>query len=195
VLLKTPIWCTKRRNTFPWTYSYLPTVWHRQLPYEQTRYVYVPPHAHHTHTLPVSSAEAVPQHTYGGSGGEEYSSYSFTTSALHGGWVVSVTPRPRFTPGERTHGTHWTGSQVGPRAGLDTEARGKISCLCQGSNLDRPVVQSVARHYTDWATPAPTCLFKLFNNPVESLSRRRNMNIKLSTTSLHSNTRTTRRAA
>jgi hypothetical protein len=52
-------------------------------------------------------------------------------------------------------GTHWTESWVGPRAGLDTEARGKILCLCQGSNLDRPVVQSVARHYTDWATPAP----------------------------------------
>jgi hypothetical protein len=34
---------------------------------------------------------------------------------------------------------------VGPRAGLDTEVRGKISCLCRGSNLDRPVVESVAR--------------------------------------------------
>jgi hypothetical protein len=28
----------------------------------------------------------------------------------------------------------------------------KSYCLCQGSNLDRPVVQPVARHYTDWAT-------------------------------------------
>jgi hypothetical protein len=28
-------------------------------------------------------------------------------------------------------------------AGLDTEARGKILCPCWGSNLDRPVVQSV----------------------------------------------------
>jgi hypothetical protein len=44
---------------------------------------------------------------------------------------------------------------VGPRAGLDTEVRGKILCPCRGSNLDLPVVQSVARHYTDWATPAP----------------------------------------
>jgi hypothetical protein len=26
--------------------------------------------------------------------------------------------------------------------------------LCRESNLDCPVVQSVARHYTDWATPA-----------------------------------------
>jgi hypothetical protein len=42
------------------------------------------------------------------------------------GWVVSVTPRPRFSPGERTPGTHCTGDWVGPRAGLDTESRGKI---------------------------------------------------------------------
>jgi hypothetical protein len=40
--------------------------------------------------------------------------------------VVSVTPRPRFIPGERTPSTHCTGGWVGPRAGLDTEARGKI---------------------------------------------------------------------
>jgi hypothetical protein len=65
------------------------------------------------------------------------------------GWVVSVTPRPRFTPG-----TDCTGGWVGPKPGLDTEARGKILCPCRGSNPDRPVVQSVVRHYTDWATPA-----------------------------------------
>jgi hypothetical protein len=28
---------------------------------------------------------------------------------------------------------------VDPRAGLDTEARGKILCPCRGSNPDRPV--------------------------------------------------------
>jgi hypothetical protein len=67
--------------------------------------------------------------------------------------VVSVTPRPRFTPWERTPGTHWTGGWVGSRAGLDTEATGKIVCPW-GSNPDRPVVQSLARQYTDWATPA-----------------------------------------
>jgi hypothetical protein len=43
------------------------------------------------------------------------------------GWVVSVTPRPRFLPpGKGPPGTHWTGGWVGPRAGLDTEARGEI---------------------------------------------------------------------
>jgi hypothetical protein len=37
---------------------------------------------------------------------------------------------------------------VGPRASLDTEATGKIPCLCRGSNPDRPIVQSVVRHYS-----------------------------------------------
>jgi hypothetical protein len=40
--------------------------------------------------------------------------------------VVSVTPRWRFSPRERTSGTHYTGGRVGPTAGLDTEDRGKI---------------------------------------------------------------------
>jgi hypothetical protein len=42
---------------------------------------------------------------------------------------------------------------MGQRAGLDTDVRGKISYLCWESNLDVPVVQSVARHYIDRATP------------------------------------------
>jgi hypothetical protein len=41
-------------------------------------------------------------------------------------WIVSVTSRLLFAPWERTFGTHWTGGLVGPRAGLDTEVRGKI---------------------------------------------------------------------
>jgi hypothetical protein len=51
-------------------------------------------------------------------GGVEVQTHVFLTSALVGGeWSAS---RPsRFTPGERTHGTHWTGRWVGPRAGLD----------------------------------------------------------------------------
>jgi hypothetical protein len=66
-------------------------------------------------------------------GGErKYNSYSFSTSTLDGGeW--SMSPRGRaFTPGERTPGTHCTGGWVGPRAGLDTEARGKIIWPCLG---------------------------------------------------------------
>jgi hypothetical protein len=52
-------------------------------------------------------------------------------------------------PGERTPGTHCTGCWEGPRAGLDTEARLKMLCLCRRWNPDRQVVQSVIRHYTD----------------------------------------------
>jgi hypothetical protein len=53
--------------------------------------------------------------TYGGSGGI---ALSFLTTALDGGeWSAS---RPgRFTPEERTPGTHWIGGWVGPRVGLD----------------------------------------------------------------------------
>jgi hypothetical protein len=57
-------------------------------------------------------------------GERSYSSYSFLTSALD---EVS---------GQRHAPTalcpHCTGGWVGPRAGLDTEARGKILCPCRG---------------------------------------------------------------
>jgi hypothetical protein len=39
---------------------------------------------------------------------------------------------------ERTPDTHCTGGWVGLRAGLDTEARGKIRCLWRGLNPGRP---------------------------------------------------------
>jgi hypothetical protein len=74
-----------------------------------------------------------------------------------GEWTASR-PGRAFTPGERTPGTHCTGGWVDPRAGLDTEARGKILCPRRGSNTDRPVVQPVVRHYTAWANPAPGLL-------------------------------------
>jgi hypothetical protein len=66
-----------------------------------------------------------------------------TCSYLHLGtrwrWVVSITPRPRFTPGERIPGTNCTRGWVGPRAGLDAETRRKILCPCRGSNPGHPV--------------------------------------------------------
>jgi hypothetical protein len=53
-----------------------------------------------------------------------------------GEWSAS---RPcRALPPGKDSSTHCTGGWVGLRAGLDTEARGKVLCLCQ----DRiPVVQ------------------------------------------------------
>jgi hypothetical protein len=61
-------------------------------------------------------------------------------------------PCPRFSPGQMTPNTHCTGGWEGTRSGLDTEARSKIHC--RGSNPICPIVQSVVRHYTDWATSA-----------------------------------------
>jgi hypothetical protein len=59
---------------------------------------------------------------YWGSGGI---AYTFLTSALDGSeWSAS---RPgRFTPKERSAGTHWTEDWVGLRAGLDTVLKRKI---------------------------------------------------------------------
>jgi hypothetical protein len=69
------------------------------------------------------------------------------------GWEISVTPRSRFSPGgERTPSTHWTGGWVRPRAGLDTEARGKILSPVPGNEPRSPGHPAVAIHYTDWAT-------------------------------------------
>jgi hypothetical protein len=76
------------------------------------------------------------------------------------GWVVGITPRPRFTPGERTPGTHWTGGWVGPRAGLDTEVRGKILLPLSGIEPRSPgrPVRSQKLHWLSY--PAPIKYYK-----------------------------------
>jgi hypothetical protein len=43
-----------------------------------------------------------------------------------------------LNPGERIAGTHWTGGWMDLRAGLNTETRGKIICLCRGPNPVQP---------------------------------------------------------
>jgi hypothetical protein len=60
------------------------------------------------------------------------------------GWVVSVTLRPRFTPG-----AYWIGGWVDFGVGREKEANGKLLYLCRGSNPYRSINQSVFRHYTD----------------------------------------------
>jgi hypothetical protein len=64
------------------------------------------------------------------------------------GWVVSITPLPRFIPGERTPGTSLVGIWVGPRAGLDTEAGGKILLPLPGIE-PRTMPQSLMLHSKD----------------------------------------------
>jgi hypothetical protein len=60
-------------------------------------------------------------------------------------WVVSVTPRPRFTPGEMTPGTQWRGDWVGPRAGWKQRLEEEFF---PPAGDRTPVVQSVVRNYT-----------------------------------------------
>jgi hypothetical protein len=64
--------------------------------------------------------------------------------------VVSVTPRPRFRPGERTPPvTIVQEAGWAPEPVWTQRLEEKSFRLCRGSNLDHPVVQSVARHYTN----------------------------------------------
>jgi hypothetical protein len=77
--------------------------------------------------------------------------------------VVSITPRLRFTPGERTPGTHWAGGWVGPRAGLEAETRRKVLCLCQGLNPGH-LVHSQSLYWLSylgsWAPILPNYVWK-----------------------------------
>jgi hypothetical protein len=93
---------------------------------------------------------AVPQHTYGGAKGERrYSSYSFTTSALAGGELSASRPCRALLSGKGppvpiVQETGWTLETVWTQRLEEKSFR-----LCWGSNFDRPVFQSVARHCTD----------------------------------------------
>jgi hypothetical protein len=71
----------------------------------------------------------------------------FLTSALVGGeWSTS---RPgRFTHGDRTPGTHWTGGWVDLRTGLDALEKRKLLTLPDW-NSDPTIVQPVASRCTD----------------------------------------------
>jgi hypothetical protein len=71
------------------------------------------------------------------------SSYSFTTSALDGVSGQGHAPAALYS---RVKDPLPTGQEAEEMLEMLEE---KSSCLCRGSNLDRPVVQSVARHYTD----------------------------------------------
>jgi hypothetical protein len=61
----------------------------------------------------------------------------FLTLAL-GGREWSASRLGRFTARESAPNTHWIGSWVGPRAGLDDVEKIKISFPCQESNFGLP---------------------------------------------------------
>jgi hypothetical protein len=57
-----------------------------------------------------------------------------------------------FSPGERTPVPIVQEAGWVPEPVWTQRLEEKSFRLCRGSNVDRAVVQPVARHYTDWAT-------------------------------------------
>jgi hypothetical protein len=86
-----------------------------------------------------SKSKAVSLHAVEAHGGEKV--WLLLILNLDTRWGVSGQHHApaALNPRGRTPGTHWTGGWVGPRAGLDTETRRKILCVCWGSNPGRPV--------------------------------------------------------
>jgi hypothetical protein len=100
-----------------------------------------------------------------------YSSYSFTTSALGGGDWSASRPSRALIPGKGplvpiVQEAGWVPEPVWTQG-----ARGKISCLCKGSNLDRHG-RPVRSQTLNWANLAPTQYLSVNSWPAAaSLSR------------------------
>jgi hypothetical protein len=88
-------------------------------------------------------------------GGEEYSFYSFSTSVLDWGgggeWSALRPDRPQ-APGKQPPLPIVQEAGLFPELVWTQRLEEKSFRLCRRSNLDRPVIQPVARHYTDLAT-------------------------------------------
>jgi len=92
-----------------------------------------------------SVGKAVPQHIYGLAGGRRGGIAPTHSRPRHWmGWVVSVTPRPRFAPGKGPPVPIGQETGWAPEPVWKQRLEEKSSCPCRGSNTDRPVV----RHYT-----------------------------------------------
>jgi hypothetical protein len=80
-----------------------------------------------------------------------YSPYS-STSALDGGKLSASHPARALAKGKGPPVPIVQEAGWAPEPVWTQRLEEKSFCLRRGSNLDRPVVQPVARYYTDWAT-------------------------------------------
>jgi hypothetical protein len=85
-------------------------------------------------------------------GGEDYSCYTFTTSALDADECSESRLGRALPPGEGPAVPIVQEAGWAPDPVWTQRLEEKSSWPCQVSNLDRPDVQPLARHYTDWAT-------------------------------------------
>jgi hypothetical protein len=80
--------------------------------------------------------------------------YSSTRSCPRARWGEWSASRPvRFTSGERVTGTHWIGGWVGPRAGLDAEAKRTILApACNRTAVVRRVAYYIIYKCRKWSS-------------------------------------------
>jgi hypothetical protein len=101
----------------------------------------------------LAKARAVPLHAMKALGGRKEG--TAPTHSLDGGeWSASY-PGHNLAPGKGLPVpiVQVAGWAPGP---VYTQRLGeKFFRLCRGTDLDRPVIQSMARHYTDWAAQSP----------------------------------------
>jgi hypothetical protein len=83
-----------------------------------------------------------------GLGGEEVQFLLILDLGTYGGEWSASRPGRDLAPGKGPRYPLYRGLG-GPQSRSGHRGYRKILSLCRGSNLDRPVVQSVARHYTD----------------------------------------------
>jgi hypothetical protein len=80
--------------------------------------------------------------------------FSTSSSTLDWGEWLASSPGRYLPPGKRLPVPIVQEAGWAPEPVWTQRLEEKSFCLCRGSNLDRPVIQSVVRHYTDLATPA-----------------------------------------
>jgi hypothetical protein len=86
-----------------------------------------------------------------------YSSYSILTSVLDGVSGQLHAPAALWRPVTIVQEAGWA-----PEPVWTQRLQEKSSRLCRESNLDRPVVKSVARHCINWATSSPCKLARAY---------------------------------
>jgi hypothetical protein len=81
-----------------------------------------------------------------------YSSYSFSTSAIDGGEWSASCPGRAIAPGKGPPVPIIQEAGWAPEPVWSQRLEEKSFRPCRGSNPERPLVQHVTRHYSDWAT-------------------------------------------
>jgi hypothetical protein len=102
-------------------------------------------------SLCLIKAKAVPLHATKALGGEEVQFLLIHDVGTRWAWVVSIRPRPRISPGKGSPVPIGQETGWAPEPVWTQRLEEKSFRLSRESNLDRLVVQPLARHYTDWA--------------------------------------------